>query len=417
MTQSTEIRPATGPSDAATTEEVAPATGADGQGGGAPVSRVSRARRRPGDRPGWVGAGAVAAGAALLSSVLTAGALTWTGHDPAAAPTTTSSSAPVYPGTSTASTWTTVAAAVEPSVVTVAVSDGEGSGVVLDTSGHVLTNNHVVAAAGNGGITVTLSDGRAYPATVVGTDPTTDLAVLKLSTVPSGLTPATLGDSSTVRVGDAVMAIGNPLGLSDTATTGIVSAVDRPVGTSSSETRSGAGSGQRVVTNAIQTDAAINPGNSGGALVDTQGRVVGITSSIASLTSSASGSQSGSIGLGFAIPVNQAKDVAQQLIATGTAQHAYLGVGLSDGTVTVDGAQRSAAMIGSVSAGTPAAGAGLAAGDAVTAADGAGITSADQLIGTIRARRPGTTVQLTVVRDGNSRTVSLTLTTAPATTG
>jgi len=413
MTQSTEIRPATGPTDAATTAATTE-EGAGGQGGGAPVTR---SRRRPGARPGWVGAGAVAAGAALLSSVLTAGALTWTGHDPTAAPTTTSSSAPVSPGTATAFTWTTVAAAVEPSVVTVAVSDGEGSGVVLDTSGHVLTNNHVVAAAGNGGITVTLSDGRAYPATVVGTDPTTDLAVLKLSTVPSGLTPATLGDSSTVRVGDAVMAIGNPLGLSDTVTTGIVSAVDRPVGTSSSETPSGAGSGQRVVTNAIQTDAAINPGNSGGALVDTQGRVVGITSSIASLTSSASGSQAGSIGLGFAIPVNQAKDVAQQLIATGTAQHAYLGVGLSDGTVTVDGAQRSAAMIGSVSAGTPAAGAGLAAGDAVTAADGAGITSADQLIGTIRARRPGTMVQLTVVRDGSSRTVSLTLTTAPATTG
>ena len=413
MTQSTEIRPATGPTDAATTAATTE-EGAGGQGGGAPVTR---SRRRPGARPGWVGAGAVAAGAALLSSVLTAGALTWTGHDPTAAPTTTSSSAPVSPGTATAFTWTTVAAAVEPSVVTVAGSDGEGSGVVLDTSGHVLTNNHVVAAAGNGGITVTLSDGRAYPATVVGTDPTTDLAVLKLSTVPSGLTPATLGDSSTVRVGDAVMAIGNPLGLSDTVTTGIVSAVDRPVGTSSSETPSGAGSGQRVVTNAIQTDAAINPGNSGGALVDTQGRVVGITSSIASLTSSASGSQSGSIGLGFAIPVNQAKDVAQQLIATGTAQHAYLGVGLSDGTVTVDGAQRSAAMIGSVSAGTPAAGAGLAAGDAVTAADGAGITSADQLIGTIRARRPGTMVQLTVVRDGSSRTVSLTLTTAPATTG
>jgi len=413
MTQSTEIRPATGPTDAATTAATTE-EGAGGQGGGAPVTR---SRRRPGARPGWVGAGAVAAGAALLSSVLTAGALTWTGHDPTAAPTTTSSSAPVSPGTATAFTWTTVAAAVEPSVVTVAVSDGEGSGVVLDTSGHVLTNNHVVAAAGNGGITVTLSDGRAYPATVVGTDPTTDLAVLKLSTVPSGLTPATLGDSSTVRVGDAVMAIGNPLGLSDTVTTGIVSAVDRPVGTSSSETPSGAGSGQRVVTNAIQTDAAINPGNSGGALVDTQGRVVGITSSIASLTSSASGSQSGSIGLGFAIPVNQAKDVAQQLIATGTAQHAYLGVGLSDGTVTLDGAQRSAAMIGSVSAGTPAAGAGLAAGDAVTAADGAGITSADQLIGTIRARRPGTMVQLTVVRDGSSRTVSLTLTTAPATTG
>ena len=415
MTQTTEIHPeaadATPTGAAGATTQ--PVTGPDRA---AVDPRVPRSLRRDGGRPGWVGAGVVAAGAALLSSVLTAGALTWTGQDTPA--TTTGSSVAAASGsaggTATASTWNAVAAAVEPSVVTVAVQDGEGSGVVLDTAGHILTNNHVIAAAGSGGITVTLSDGRAYPATVVGTDPATDLAVLRLSTVPSGLTAATLGDSSAVRVGDAVMAVGNPLGLSDTVTTGIVSALDRPVSTSSTGTGGGSA---RVVTNAIQTDAAINPGNSGGALVDARGRVIGITSSIASLSSSSSGTQSGSIGLGFAIPVNQAEDVAQQLIATGTAQHAYLGVSLADGTATLAGAQRSAAVIGTVSSGSAAARAGLAAGDAVTAVNGRTITSADQLIGTIRALRPGTSVQLTVVRGGASRTVSLTLTTAPATAG
>ena len=413
MTQTTEIHPeaadatpagATGAAGATTQ----PVTGPDRA---AVDPRVPRSLRRDGGRPGWVGAGVVAAGAALLSSVLTAGALTWTSQDTPA--TTTGSSVAAASGAA-ASTWNAVAAAVEPSVVTVAVQDGEGSGVVLDTAGHILTNNHVIAAAGSGGITVTLSDGRAYPATVVGTDPATDLAVLRLSTVPAGLTAATLGDSSAVRVGDAVMAVGNPLGLSDTVTTGIVSALDRPVSTSSTGTGGGSA---RVVTNAIQTDAAINPGNSGGALVDARGRVIGITSSIASLSSSSSGTQSGSIGLGFAIPVNQAEDVSQQLIATGTAQHAYLGVSLADGTATLAGAQRSAAVIGTVSSGSAAARAGLAAGDAVTAVNGRTITSADQLIGTIRALRPGTSVQLTVVRGGASRTVSLTLTTAPATAG
>jgi len=385
----------------------------------------------PGRRPGWGGVIAVGGASALLASLLTAGVVTQLdqpGSTTTSGPTTSSSVAP-SPSSGTSRTgatsagqpdWVAVAAAVEPSVVSVRVSgragSGEGSGVVLDTSGHVLTNNHVVEAATTGGrIDIVLSDGRAYPAGVVGTDPTTDLAVLKLETVPSGLEAATFGNSAAVRVGQPVMALGNPLGLSDTVTTGIVSAVNRPVTTNASEQQNpfgGNGAGaESVVTNAIQTDAAINPGNSGGALVDAQGQVVGITSSIASLGSS--GGQSGNIGLGFAIPANTAKSVAAQLISSGTAQHAYLGVTLSDGSVTMDGAQRQAAVIGSVSSGTPAASAGLQARDAVIAVNGQAVDSADSLVARIREVQPGTKVTLSVVRSGQSRQVDVTLTARP----
>jgi putative serine protease PepD len=331
-------------------------------------------------------------------------------------------SAPVTTTSGATPDWVRVAAAVEPSVVSVRVTgaggSGEGSGVVLDTSGRVLTNNHVVAeAAGGGSISVVLSDGRTYRATIVGADPSTDLAVLKLDSPPSGLVAATFGDSAAVSVGQQVMAIGNPLGLSDTVTTGIVSAVNRPVTTGTSQQAPGSGSSvEPVVTNAIQTDAAINPGNSGGALVDSSGRVVGITSSIASLGASAGG-QAGSIGLGFAIPSNAAKEVAAQLISKGSVQHAYLGVALEDGTVTVDGAQRQAAVIGSVSSGTPAARAGLQARDAVVAVNGQALDGADSLVARVRELKPDTTVTLTVVRDGSSREVQVTLAARPTTSG
>jgi len=385
----------------------------------------------PGRRPGWGGVIAVGGASALLASLLTAGVVTQLDQpgSTTTSGTTTSSSVAPSPASGSSRTgttsagqpdWVAVAAAVEPSVVSVRVSgragSGEGSGVVLDTSGHVLTNNHVVEAATTGGrIDIVLSDGRAYPAGIVGTDPTTDLAVLKLETVPSGLEAATFGNSAAVRVGQPVMALGNPLGLSDTVTTGIVSAVNRPVTTNASEQQNpfgGNGAGaESVVTNAIQTDAAINPGNSGGALVDAQGQVVGITSSIASLGSS--GGQSGNIGLGFAIPANTAKSVAAQLISSGTAQHAYLGVTLSDGSVTMDGAQRQAAVIGSVSSGTPAASAGLQARDAVIAVNGQAVDSADSLVARIREVQPGTKVTLSVVRSGQSRQVDVTLTARP----
>jgi len=394
-----------------------------GPGGGLHTT----AHREP-RRPGWTGVVALGAGAALLSSLLTAGVITTiedrtTASTPAATSSTSSAPqvAPLVTGSSTAApNWDAVATAVKPSVVSVRVqaangSGDEGSGVILDTAGHVLTNNHVVAAAAGGSsISVVLSDGNTYTATVTGADASTDLAVLQLKNPPSGLKAATFGSSGAIKVGDAVMAIGNPLGLSETVTTGIVSALHRPVTATASSQQVDAQQSQQVVTDAIQTDAAVNPGNSGGALVDSSGRVIGITSSIASLGSSMSGSQSGSIGLGFAIPADEAKDVASRLISTGTVQHAYLGVSLADGTVTVNGAQRQAAVIDTVSSGTPAAAAGLQAKDAVIAISGQPLDGADSLVAQISAQRPGSKVSLTVVRAGQSRAVTVTLAARPA---
>ncbi len=379
----------------------------------------------PERRPGWRGVIAVGAGAAVLSSLLTAGAVTTWQSDGTSTTSTASSAprqsaAPVVTDTTAQPNWVSVAAAVEPSVVSVQISSGrgaglsgEGSGVILDKQGRVLTNNHVVAGAPSGGLAVVLSDGRIYSASIVGTDPSTDLAVIAIESPPNDLVPATFGDSAAVKVGDPVMAVGNPLGLSDTVTTGIVSALDRPVTTSAAGSNPFSGSGgEPVVTNAIQTDAAVNPGNSGGALVDGQGRVIGITSSIASLGASAGG-QAGSIGLGFAIPSTEAKTVAEGLISSGSVEHAFLGVSLSDGTVTADGTQRQAAMIAAVTSGTPAAKAGLVAGDAVIAADGTPLDGAESLIAQVRAARPGATITLTVVRDGTTRQVPVTLAVRP----
>jgi len=372
---------------------------------------------------------AVGAGAAVLASLLTGGVLTATNRFSTPASSVSSApsasgtqSAPLVTSTTNLPDWVAVANAVEPSVVSVKVGSGrsasEGSGIMLDAQGRILTNNHVIdGASGGGTIAVVLSDGRAYPATTVGTDPATDLAVIKFDSVPTGLKPATLGNSSLVKVGDPVMAVGNPLGLSDTATTGIVSAVNRPVSAGDQNgSPFGGGSGEKVVTNAIQTDAAINPGNSGGALVDSGGRVVGITSSIASLSGS-SGGQSGSIGLGFAIPIDEAKSVADELISTGKVQHAYMGVTLQDDSVAVDGARREAPVVHVVSPGTPAAKAGLKADDAIIAVDGRTVGSSDSLVGSIRAMKPGTQITLTVVRNGKKQDIAMTLAQRPATNG
>jgi len=387
---------------------------------------------RPGRRPGWGGVIAVGAGAAVLSSLLTAGTMSYladdsgtnvTGNVRPAASSAAQSAAPLVTSTGKLPDWVAVASAIEPSVVSVKVvvaqGGGEGSGVLLDTDGRILTNNHVVSeGGGDGKISVVLFDGRAYPASIVGTDASTDLAVIKIDNAVPGLKPAVLGDSSKVKPGDPVMAAGNPLGLADTVTTGIVSAVNRPVSTQGQGgSPFGRGGSEPVVTNAIQTDASINPGNSGGALVDDGGRVIGITSSIASLSSSSNG-QAGSIGLGFAIPINEAKQIADQLVKSGKAEHAYMGVGgLDDNSVTVDGAQREAAIIGSVSAGTPAASAGLKAGDAVIAINGQRIDSSESLVGSIRALPPGTKVTFTIVRDGKKLDIDLTLGTRPANIG
>jgi putative serine protease PepD len=412
-------------------DPLAPRPGADQPPPGGPGAFGSGAPapKRPPRRPGWGGVVAVGAGAAVLSSLLTAGAFTLTQDAaPASQPAASSpaqSAPPLVTGSGSLPNWGAVASAVEPSVVSVQVragnSGGEGSGVVLDSEGRILTNNHVVSeGTGNAQIRVVLSDGRGYPATIVGTDPATDLAVIKLSTVPSGLKPATLGDSAAVKIGDPVMAAGNPLGLSDTVTTGIVSALNRPVSTRDqgggrNPFGFGGQTSEPVVTNAIQTDAAINPGNSGGALVDAGGRVIGITSSIASL-SNGSG-QAGNIGLGFAIPINEAKQIADQLVKTGKVQHAYLGVSLQDDEVTLDGAQREAAIIKSVSSGQAADKAGLKTGDAVIAINGQRVDGTDSLVGSIRAVAPGTKVTLTVVRDGKQQDVPVTLGTRPASAG
>lgn len=302
--------------------------------------------------------------------------------------------------------WEEVAARVAPSVVAIDVvsqeGEAQGSGVIIDTAGHIVTNNHVVAGATNGTVTVTLSDGRLLDAKIVGVDASTDLAIVKLVTPPSDLTAATLANSDDVVVGNAVMAVGNPLGLANTVTTGIVSAVDRPVSTSDGTQASTA------VTNAIQIDAAINPGNSGGPLFNAQGEVIGITSSIATL-SSGSG-QSGSIGLGFAIPSNLARSVGDQLIAKGEAQHAFLGVSLRDGTATADGTTRRGAQIVDVTAGSAAAKGGVLKGDVVVAIDGKAVSGAEYLTAAVRERVEGDRAVLTVVRDGAAKDLTVTLT-------
>jgi len=342
------------------------------------------------------------------------------GNGSAANPPAGTGAGPVsQSGGGTAVNWTSVAGGVQSSVVAISVSSqvgqAEGSGVILDDAGRVLTNNHVVSGVGQSGqLTVTLSDGRSYPATVVGTDPSTDLAVIVMKGAQN-LKPATLGDSDTVKVGSPVMAVGNPLGLAGTVTTGIVSALDRPVTTTSEQAQSSStGDSGAVVTNAIQTDAAVNPGNSGGALVDQTGRVIGIPSSIASLGSSGAGSQSGSIGLGFSIPINEAKSIADQLIASGTAVHPYLGVSLKDGTVKDGTANRKAAVVAQVSQGTPASAAGLKVGDAVTAVNGEAVNGSESLVAQVRERSVGATVDLSVVRSGQAQQISVTLTKRPA---
>jgi putative serine protease PepD len=401
----------------------APASGAvpggpQGPGGAPPPAR-------PHDRrPGWPGTLAAAVLAAVLASGATAAAVTALDEDPPAATTSSSATtgdgrAPQVPLTGERVDWHQVASAVSPSVVTIQVrsqtGSGEGTGIVLDDSGHVLTNNHVAAGGGNGAqIRIILSDGRLFEGSILGTDPTTDLAVLQIKDAPSGLTPARFGDSAGVQVGQQVMAVGNPLGLSDTVTTGIVSATDRPVATQNPQPGVSGGQGEAVVTNAIQTDAAINPGNSGGPLVDATGRVIGINSSIASTGGPTGSAQSGNIGLGFAIPGNEAQRIAKELLSDGTADHAWLGVTLRDTTAQADGAQRLAAEVVQVVDGTPAADAGLRQGDAVVAVDGESVTGAESLTAHVRERAPGAKVELTVVRDGAAQKMTVTLGTRPA---
>ncbi|WP_353112174.1 trypsin-like peptidase domain-containing protein [Microbacterium sp.] len=338
---------------------------------------------------------------------------------------------------------TAIATKVLPSVVTIEVSgsneSGSGSGVILDKEGHVLTNTHVVTLGGavsKPTIRVTTSDGRIYDATVVGTDPIYDLAVIQLKDAKD-LTPIEFGDSSKLNVGDTAVAIGAPLGLSNSVTTGVVSALNRSIQVASSavpkggtgDQQQGDGSqqnggpfqfdipgmgsqqqaSQSISLAVIQTDAAINPGNSGGALVDSKGNLIGINVAIATAGgSSSSGSESGSIGLGFAIPSDVAKRVADQILKDGAATHGLLGASVRDAS-SVESATVAGAYIVDITSGGAAGAAGLQKGDVVTEINGIPVSSSSDLTAQVRALAGGATTKVTYVRDGKSYTADVTL--------
>ena len=296
-----------------------------------------------------------------------------------------------------------VAAKLLPSTVQVQAKGGAdgnagggatGSGFVLDKSGHVITNNHVVAdATGTGELKVVDKNGKKYKARIVGRSPVYDLAVLDVSAA-AGLRPAAIGSSSKLRVGDTVVAIGSPLGLSSTVTSGIVSATDRPVTTGNNN--------QSSYINALQTDAAINPGNSGGPLVNVRGEVIGVNSAIAT-TGGSIGGESGNIGVGFAIPMEQVRVTATQILATGKARYPVIGASVNTG------AKNNGAEVSAVPSGTPADAAGLKKGDVVTKVDGKPIADGIGLIVAIRSHQPGETVDLGFTRGGKQQDVKVRL--------
>ena len=414
----------------------------------------------PGDkkeksRPGWGALIGVAVAASLLSTgglyaIEQSGLL---GHDGETTSSTlfnpedkdVATPEPVANSNSQTPNWEAVAKAVRPAVVAISVETNsesdQGSGSIIDSKGHILTNNHVVAGAadGNGIITVELFDGRLYKAKIVGRDVLTDLAVIKIENPPKDLTVAPLGNSDDLKVGESVAAIGNPLGLSSTVTTGIVSALDRPVRVQAVQGGSPDGEDEKdpfglrryfgggmlqpsqpekstapteVTTNAIQVDAAVNPGNSGGPLFDSRGRIVGVTSSIASLSGSGGSTgegQAGSIGLGFAIPINQASMIATQLIDHGEAVHAALGVMVGQEVATVDKVSRLGARVQEINSGSAADKAGLKQGDIITKIDGKPVKGSLSLVGFVRQYAVGDTVELTVVRDGKEQKIPVTL--------
>ncbi|WP_233488994.1 trypsin-like peptidase domain-containing protein [Blastococcus sp. TF02-9] len=378
--------------------------------GSAEPGAVAVAAPAPARRSGRVrmGLAGLVAGA-LIGGAAGAGVATLDDDGGRSGTATTAAQNVVIQNPESATTATAAAAKAAPSVVTVYVtsqsSAGSGSGVVLTEDGFVLTNNHVVAGEGGGGGTVQVrtSDGTLYDAEVVGTDPSADIAVLKLDGAQN-LTPATFADSDDVQVGDVAVAIGAPLGLSNTVTDGIISATGRAVQTGSSQD-------DATVIDALQTDAAINPGNSGGALVNGAGEVIGINTAIATVASGGIGgdAQSGNIGVGFAIPSNTAKRIGDEIRETGKATRAFLGVSsrtAADGGNTEVG---TGAEVVSVEADSAAAEAGLEAGDVVVAVGDRPITSSTELTAAVRSEAPGATVELTIRRGGDESTVEVTL--------
>nr|WP_179722643.1 trypsin-like peptidase domain-containing protein [Petropleomorpha daqingensis] len=385
----------------------APVFGVPSYAGGLPPAAPATQPRRSGKvRIGIAGlvAGAVIGGGAGAGVV----ALVGTSHDTTSSPVAAQNVTIKDPNNAT--TATAAAAKAAPSVVTIYVtsanSAGSGSGVVLTDDGYVLTNNHVVTLEGqasNADIQVRAADGTLYDAEVVGTDPSSDLAVVKLDGA-SNLTPATFANSDKVQVGDVAVAIGAPLGLENTVTDGIISATNRAVQTGSSQS-------DATVIDAIQTDAAINPGNSGGALVNAAGEVIGINTAIASVASEAPGnqSQSGNIGVGFAIPSDTAQRIAKEIIENGSATHAVLGVSAqtaSDGTNSQVGI---GAEVVQVQQGSAAADAGLQAGDVITALDDRAVASSTDLTAAVRSEAPNTKVTLTVHRGNDTQKIDVTL--------
>jgi putative serine protease PepD len=332
-----------------------------------------------------IGAGGVAAGYTAFGDggTTVVRQVTVSSAEPAAS-SSTSSIGDVYKSSYKSVVEVTVSSAASDAFGNGGTQQAQGSGFVYDDQGHVITNQHVVDGAQS--VKVTLWNGKTYDARVVGTDPSTDVAVLDVDAPASVLDPLTLADSSELEVGDTVVAIGSPFGLEETVTSGIVSALHRQI----------TAPNDFAIDDAIQTDAAINHGNSGGPLLDLDGRVVGVTSQIES-------ESGGNDGVGFAVSSNTVKKIADALISNGSVDHAYLGVATETSTSPVG------ARITSVRSGTPAAGSDLTAGDIVTAVDGEKVSSADQLRERIDAHNPGDSVTLTVSRDGDIRTLRVVL--------
>lgn len=374
---------------------------------GTPWAPAPPPKKRAAGRTGLVAAvlaGAlIAGGTAGIGGAAVYGALTGDGDGGANRPATSQ----VVDAKAPEGSIEKVSAKVLPSVVKIEVTSqqgsGSGSGVVISSDGTILTNNHVVEMAANGGtVTVDFNDGTSASAEVLGTDPLTDTAVIKASGV-SDLTPITIGKSSNLTVGQSVVAIGSPFGLDQTVTTGIVSALDRPVNVGVDQ------SGAATVYPAVQTDAAINPGNSGGALVDLNGNLVGINASIRS-TTGGDGQDAGSIGIGFAIPIDEIRPIVEQLEKGEKATHAQFGISVSDapaaqsGQTSVTGAQ-----VQEVGEGSTAAKAGLEKGDIITKVEDHIVTGSDSLVATVRSYRPGDEVEVTWSRGGEEKTATVKL--------
>jgi putative serine protease PepD len=352
-------------------------------------------------------------GALVVGGGIGAGIVAATSSSTPAAASTTTGAASSGSGQVSACDVTSVANQVIPSVVTISArgtgGGGTGSGEIIKSDGYIVTNNHVIAIAANGGsVEVQFADGQTAPATIVGRDPLTDLAVLKVDT-SAKLQPIAIGSSSSVVVGQAAVVIGAPLGLSGTVTSGIVSALDRTIEVP------GENDSSALLVGALQTDASINPGNSGGSMVNCSGQLIGIPTAGASVPSSSGESNGGSIGLGFAIPVNLAMTIADEIIATGSVTHAYFGLNAAPipPSAAAQAGVPEGLFVQSVAPGGPAARAGLRQGDVITKIDGAPATSTVQLQELTLTKKPGDTVPLEYWRDGTSATVTVTLGTQP----